>query len=479
MRTADLALAAFALPPDTGAGREPLPQDGPPFGDLLSLMEDARPAPRREGEALRDDATEPLPAEPLPRLPTASLDRLLARCERPAPERGGIDTAPAPRPVLVLPQQDTRPIDAIETEAEPPSDTTAPETPPQPAAMPLLAISLAPITDARDMPAPDIAPRAQAMPAPVPLAAPAGSADAPPPMQLVVLRQETHFAPVRAFTQPASASLPVAPADTQRDAATSEATGAPAADAPSPDLDPHDNRMPVRPLPPRAAPDDTQGDPPQLRRIAPDPSQAPARPTAPVAEPPKLQPALKAEAAPTLPFASLAQVGRAIAAEVAQIDPAAAGAPAGGAIEVPESAARTGPVRVLDIALSPETLGRVVVHMRLTPHGLTVRLKADNPATAELLAADKDHLSALLGSAGLTDVELDVGGPVLSQLDAPVRSLAAMEGPPPQESADEGQGGGRGSTDPGQQGRNGRQDRTFPDDDAAPSFADEPRAGPG
>ncbi|WP_029556035.1 flagellar hook-length control protein FliK [Xanthobacter sp. 91] len=476
MRTADLTLAAFALAPDTAAGREPLPQDGPPFGDLLSLMEDVRPAPRREGEALRDDATEPLPAEPLPRLPAASLDRLLARCERPAPERGGIDTAPAPRAALVLPPQETHPIDATESEAESPSDT--PDTPLQPPAMPLLAISPAPAMDARDTPAPDVAPRAQARPAPVPLAAPAGSADAPP-MQLVVLRQETHFAPVRAFTQPASAPLPLARADTQRPASTREATGAPAADALSPDLDPSENRMPVRPLPPPVAPDDTQGDPTQPRRIAPDPRQAPARPTVPVAEPPKLQPALKAEAAPALPFASLAQVGRAIAAEVAQIDPAAAGAPAGGAIEVPESGAPTGPVRVLDIALSPETLGRVVVHMRLTPHGLTVRLKADNPATAELLAADKDHLSALLGSAGLTDVELDVGGPVLSQLDAPVRSLAAMEGPPPQESADEGQGGGRGSTDPGRQGRNGRQDRTFPDDDAAPSFADEPRAGPG
>ncbi|WP_374252088.1 flagellar hook-length control protein FliK, partial [Xanthobacter sp.] len=394
-------------------------------------------------------------------------------------ERGEIDAAPAPRPARVLPLQERRPIDATETEAEPPSDTPAPDTPPQPTAMPLLAISPAPVMDARHTSAADVALRAQTMPAPDPLAASAGSADTPPPMQLVVLRQETHFAPVRAFTQPATAPLPLARADTQRDAATREATGAPAADALSPDLDPSENRTPVRPLPPRAAPEDTQGDPPQLRRLAPDPSQAPARPTVPVAEPPKLQPALKPEASPALPFASLVQVGRAIAAEVAQIDPAAAGAPAGGAIEAPDSSTPAGPVRVLDIALSPETLGRVVVHMRLTPHGLTVRLKADNPATAELLAADKDHLSALLGSAGLTDVELDVGGPVLSQLDAPVRSLAAMENLPPQESADEGQGGGRGSTDPGRQGRNGRQDRTFPDDDAAPSFADEPRAGAG
>ncbi|WP_024276858.1 flagellar hook-length control protein FliK [Xanthobacter sp. 126] len=476
MRTADVALAAFALNPDTTTGREPLPQDGPPFGDLLSLMEDARPVPRREEEALREDATEPLP-EPPPRPTEVGLDRLLARCERAAPERAGIGAAPARRGALILPQE-ARPIDAAETEAEPPADTHAPDTP-QPAAMPLIVMPPAPVMAARDTPAADIAPRPQAMPAPVPLAAPTGSPDAPPPMQLVVLRQETHFAPVRTFTPPATAPLPLARADTQRPAATSEATGAPAADAPSPDLDPRENRMPVRPLPPRAAPDDTQSDPPQLRRIAPDQSRSPARPIAPVAEPPKLQPALKAEAAPTLPFASLAQVGRAIAAEVAQIDPAAAGAPARGAIETPESAAPTGPVRVLDIALSPETLGRVVVHMRLTPHGLTVRLKADNPATAELLAADKDHLSALLRSAGLPDLDLEVGGPVLSQLDAPVRSLAAMEAPPPQESADEGQGGGRGGNDPGRQGRNGRQDRTFPDDDAAPSFADEPRAGAG
>ena len=479
MRTADVALAAFALNPDTAAGREPLPQDGPPFDDLLSLMEDARPTPRREEEALREDAKEPLPAEPPPRPPVASLDRLLARCEHPAPQRGGIGAAPAPRGALVLPQREAGSTDAAETEAEPPADTPAPDTPLQPAAIPLLAMPPTPVMDVRDTPAVDIAPRPQAMPAPVPLATPTGSAEAPPPMQLVVLRQETHFAPVRAFTQPTAAPLPVARADTQRETSMSEATGAAAADAPPPHLDPRENRMPLRPLPPRAAPDDAQSDQPQPRRIAPDHSQAPARPTAPVAEPPKLQPALKAEASPALPFASLAQVGRAIAAEVAQIDPAGAGAPAGGAIESPDSSTPAGPVRVLDIALSPETLGRVVVHMRLTPHGLTVRLKADNPATAELLAADKDHLSAILRSAGLPDVELEVGGPVLSQLDAPVRSLAAMESPPPQESADEGQGGGRGNTDPGRQGRNSRQDRTFTDGDSAPSFADEPRAGAG
>ncbi|MFG1249190.1 flagellar hook-length control protein FliK [Xanthobacter flavus] len=479
MRTADVALAAFALNPDTATGREPLPQDGPPFDDLLSLMEDARPTPRREEEALREDATEPLSAEPPLRPPAASLDRLLARCERPTPERDGIDAAPTPRAALILPQQEVGSPDAAETEAEPPADTHAPDTPLQPAAIPLLATPPAPVMDARDTPATDIAPRPQAMLAPVPLAAPTGSAEAPPPMQIVVLRQETHFAPVRAFTPPATAPLPAARADTQRETTTSEAADMPTADAPPPHLDPHENRMPVRPLPPRAAPDDARGDQPQPRGTAPDHSQAPARPTAPVAEPPKLQPALKAEASPALPFASLAQVGRAIAAEVAQIDPAAASAPAGGAVQASDSPTPTGPVRVLDIALSPETLGRVVVHMRLTPHGLTVRLKADNPATAELLAADKDHLSALLGSAGLPDVELEVGGPVLSQLDAPVRSLAAMEGPPRQERADEGQGGGRGNTDPGRQGRNSRQDRTFTDDDSAPSFADEPRAGAG
>ncbi|MFG1190341.1 flagellar hook-length control protein FliK [Xanthobacter flavus] len=479
MRTADVALAAFALNPDAAAGRKPLPQDGPPFGDLLSLMEDAHLAPRREEEAPREDATEPPPAEPPARPPAASLDRLLARCEHPAPQRGGIDAAPARRGALILPQQQTRPIDAAETEVEPPADTPAPDTPLQPAAIPLLAMPTAPVMDARDTPATDIAPSPQAIPAPVPLAAPTGSAEAPPPMLLVVLRQETHFAPVRAFTPPATAPLPVARADTQRETSTSEATDTPAVDAPPRHLDPRENRMPLRPLPPRAAPDDTQSDQPQPRRIAPDHSQAPARPTAPVAEPPTLQSAIKAEASPALPFASLAQVGRAIAAEVAQIDPAAASAPAGGAVQASDSPTPTGPVRVLDIALSPETLGRVVVHMRLTPHGLTVRLKADNPATAELLAADKDHLSALLGSAGLPDVELEVGGPVLSQLDAPVRSLAAMEGPPRQERADEGQGGGRGNTDPGRQGRNSRQDRTFTDDDSAPSFADEPRAGAG
>ena len=157
--------------------------------------------------------------------------------------------------------------------------------------------------------------------------------------------------------------------------------------------------------------------------------------------------------------------------------PAAAGTGAPPASE--DAPAPTGPVRVLDIALSPDSLGRVVVHMRLTPHGLTVRLKADDPATAALLAGDRAHLSALLGSAGLPDVDLEVGGAGLPVIDAPLRAPAAMEGQPPQDTADHSDGGSRGGADPGRQGRGGRNDRTYPDDDAAPSFADEPRFGAG
>lgn len=478
MKTTDIALAAFLLNPDPGAGREPLAQDGPPFGDLLSLMDRAAPALRQDGAARPDTllpetpeppVTEPRATGPVPSLPAASLDLLLAHCAHAHPENADGDTPALP---------DAEPVAAADTEADPESDAPVCELPgadtfPPPQPVPLVAAP--PAAQSGDMPRADMAPRERARPMPVSAGPQTEPADAPEPMRIAVLRRETHFAPVRFSPPPASPSLPVTPTGTQRETATGEPTGPLEADAPSPPLALPEIRAPQRPAPQREAADDAPE--PQSRHTAFPPNAAPERAAAaPIAQASKPQPPIKAEASPALPFASLAQVGRAIAAEVAQIDPSAPVIAAGAASEAAGSSTPAGPVRVLDIALSPETLGRVVVHMRLTPHGLAVRLKADNPATAELLANDKEHLSALLTSAGLPDVDLEVGGPGLSLLDAPVRSRAEMEAAPRQETPDHPQGGSRGGADPGRQGRNGRQDRTW-DEDAAPSYPDEPRAG--
>lgn len=462
MRTADIVPAAVARTPDL-TGRAVLP-DGQPFDDLLSGMGEAPapPAPETVAEPLAD-------ASPCP--PPASLDRLLARCARSDPERGASATPPAPRRAPGLLRPEVEPGDTADAAPAPLSEAPAPDTPDRPQTAPLLVLLSAPVAGPRDAPA-EVAPPPRASPPPVPLAAPAVPADtvaeAPAPMRLAVLRQETHFAPVRPFTpQPP-------PADAAQEAPAARDVGA---QPPS-----REGRIPVRPLPLGAAADDpAPNDRPEPRRAdarqSPGTARTVAAPTVLDGGPPaSVRPA---EATPALPFASLAQIGRAIAAEVAQMDTATPVAGTGAPPASEDARAPAGPVRVLDIALSPDSLGRVVVHMRLTPHGLTVRLKADDPATAALLAGDKEHLAALLGSAGLPDVDLEVGGAGLPVIDAPLRAPAAMDGPPRQDTADHPDGGSRGGADPGRQGREGRNDRTFRDDDAAPSFADEPGPGAG
>lgn len=529
MRTTDVALPAVAIGADTGSGRPPLPQDGPPFGDLLSLMGGSgRPA--MDGAALPPDgrdvqATSAAPQESPQDTPeaapqaapeaatdmAANLDRLILRCIRPAPrsterrDSAAASGAPAQRAEEVAARPDTTlrldmaprpdrvPADeattGVEEELLPAAATDSPAARPQPAPLPAIppAPAPAPLAEPRAAPAPatTVAPRAN--PVPVPGAAETGATDAPEPMRLAVLRQETHFAPVRSFTEAA----PLLPATLRRGADPEGAPAAPQAATAAPDITAAENPAPGMgrpedPAPPRGAAR-LRDDIPQERSGGPRARSGPvtsaaatarAVPQSAPAEAGGAPPEIKAVPAPVLPFASLAQVGHAIAAEAAQIDPASAAVAAPGARDAADSPARAGPVRVLDIALAPEALGRVVVHMRLTSQGLTVRLKADNPATAELLAGDRDHLAAILRSAGLADVDLEVGGPGLSMLDAPVRSLAQPEGAQGREAGDH-EGGSHGGADPGRQGRNSRQDRTYPDDDSAPSFADEPRAGAG
>ncbi|OYX14883.1 MAG: hypothetical protein B7Z15_02435 [Rhizobiales bacterium 32-66-8] len=103
-----------------------------------------------------------------------------------------------------------------------------------------------------------------------------------------------------------------------------------------------------------------------------------------------------------MPTASLAQIGDAIASELSRITP-----DTGGSLQ---QAGPGGPVRVLEIALSPEDLGRVTVRLRLTDAGLEVRLRASNPETARMLEQDQAALGALLRSAGVEADTITITG---------------------------------------------------------------------
>jgi len=113
-------------------------------------------------------------------------------------------------------------------------------------------------------------------------------------------------------------------------------------------------------------------------------------------------PGFTAGAPAFMPTASLAQIGEAIATELSRMSPETGSAP--------QQAGSGGPVRVLEIALSPEDLGRVTVRLRLTDAGLEVRLRASNPETARMLEQDHAALGTLLRSAGVEADTISISG---------------------------------------------------------------------
>jgi flagellar hook-length control protein FliK len=73
----------------------------------------------------------------------------------------------------------------------------------------------------------------------------------------------------------------------------------------------------------------------------------------------------------------------------------------------------------LALDLTPAELGRVRIDVELRGATIHLSLRADNPATRELLHASLDQLRAELESAGLQAGNLDIGGQGLGGQDSP------------------------------------------------------------
>ena len=69
------------------------------------------------------------------------------------------------------------------------------------------------------------------------------------------------------------------------------------------------------------------------------------------------------------------------------------------------------PVRIMELALSPEGLGKVTVRLRLTSDGLEVRVRAADAGTAALLQQDKAQLAGILREFGCSEDRMEVSGP--------------------------------------------------------------------
>lgn len=108
-------------------------------------------------------------------------------------------------------------------------------------------------------------------------------------------------------------------------------------------------------------------------------------------------------AGPAPALATLRQIGAAIAAEAGSMG-------ATSSIEGPTANLIAGPVRLLDIQLSPDDLGTVNVRMRLSGNGLEIRLRASNAETAKMLERDQTALLDLLAASGITADSITIVG---------------------------------------------------------------------
>lgn len=202
--------------------------------------------------------------------------------------------------------------------------------------------------------------------------------DAATAPQITVLRQETHLAPAAAPTRTGAQTDDTASEETTSDPETqTDALRSPTQPAAT-----AETRGAVRGH--RAASGLADGRLPEAQSEAGRVSMA----NGPMAE--------------ALPLADLQQVADAIDAEAAQL-----ARPARGAAVAPEAQSR-GPVRVLELSLSQESLGRLVVRMRLTPTGLDIRLSASNPQTSQMLERDRPALLRLIKADGVALHDLTI-----------------------------------------------------------------------
>ena len=240
-----------------------------------------------------------------------------------------------------------------------------------------------------------------------------------------------------------SADPPVVPADQRPRAADLDVAPAPAGaeagEAPVADLaTAEDGAQPARPAVPADPHGDVDADGAARARPA-----APAQPAAPANDDAAARPVLPAQAAPA------AQAAAAVApapqpASSASLDASAPdtsgvpvlnlnapAAPARAEATAPVVAPPPAPVadahvqvaRVvrplrlstdgayeLALDLTPAELGRVRIDVELRGSTISLSLRADNPATRELLAGSMNQLRSELESAGLHAGHLDVGG---------------------------------------------------------------------
>ncbi len=153
----------------------------------------------------------------------------------------------------------------------------------------------------------------------------------------------------------------------------------------------------------------------------------------------------------SLPFSTAAQVSRAITEEAARMR---SGEPAG-----PQTTTQ-GPVRILEMTVTPESLGRVTIQMRLTANGLEVRVRASEAATAQMLAQDHDALVRIIERSGTKVDNLDIVKSIASPVEASVRPAWSA----PQSSGSSGEQDGQQRRE---QGRNeGNSGRGNQNDDA-------------
>jgi flagellar hook-length control protein FliK len=73
-----------------------------------------------------------------------------------------------------------------------------------------------------------------------------------------------------------------------------------------------------------------------------------------------------------------------------------------------ELAARQGATQAR-IALAPEELGQISIHLSQTSEGLLARVSAETPAAAQALADGRSELRQSLSSLGLPLLRLDIG----------------------------------------------------------------------
>lgn len=169
-------------------------------------------------------------------------------------------------------------------------------------------------------------------------------------------------------------------------------------------------------------------------------------------------------AAPGLPTATLQRLAGSILATAAELAANQSAAPASS-----EGSAATdrGPVRVLDLELTPADLGLVRVRLRLTGNGIDLQIAAARPTTAEYLQEDSHRLSAIVENAGYDIDSLTVqtsGDGFRSHILPSIRQDAA---PNPAQTG----GAFQPQADAGAQSHNGRDGS--PDQRSSPSHVKE------